>query len=362
MAKDVRPVRPGVVGGAFAGRPGKNFKLNDRPAALPVHRTQTIGTGVAPAYNDHAFVLRRNEVSVGNVVAFTPFVLEGQEFHCEADALQFASGYLKISRSGGTTGQKDRIEFAAQLLNRHIDSDIRVGAEHDAFFQHDIQPPVKNLFLHLEFGYPVTQEAPNSVVSFVHRHPVSRLIQLSCRGQSCRSVSDDRYGFSCTPHRPARPDDAFLKRAIDDRDFDVFDSDGIGISSDHAGTLAGCGAEAACKLGKVVRRQKTQQRFLPLPSINEIIPVRNDVSQWTALMTEGNAAVHATRRLGLEFVFRKFLVDLVPVLDPLLNRPAFETNSSDFKKAFRITHTVPLRTSLPLAPSSVPALFDSREA
>ena len=78
--------------------------MNDRPAALPVHRAQTIGTGIAATDNDDALVLRRNEVGIGNVVAFTSFVLEGQEFHGEVDALQFASGYLKISRSGGTTG------------------------------------------------------------------------------------------------------------------------------------------------------------------------------------------------------------------------------------------------------------------
>src|SRR5262249_9468464 len=173
---------------------------------------------------------------------------------------------------------------------------------------------------------------------------MARLIQLSGRSQSCWTRSHDSYGLPSPFRRPAGTNDAFLEGTIDDRDLDVLDGYRVGVDSQYARSFARRRTEAARELGKVVGCEKPQQRFLPLPAVDQVIPVGNNVSKRTTLVTERNAAIHASRGLSFKLVLRKFFVDFLPVVDPFLNRPAFKTNSRKFKKTCRVTHVVPSRT------------------
>ena len=83
----------------------------------------------------------------------------------------------------------------------------------------------------------------------------------------------------------------------------------------------GAGQIASGEFREVVGGVKPLDGFLPLTAVDQVVPVRNDVAERTTLMAEGNAAVHAARCLRLQLVFRKVLVDFLPVVDALL-RPA----------------------------------------
>src|SRR5437667_318337 len=50
---NLRPFRPGIVGGAFHGRPGENLDLHQTSAAVTHGRADAVGAGVAAADHDH---------------------------------------------------------------------------------------------------------------------------------------------------------------------------------------------------------------------------------------------------------------------------------------------------------------------
>ena len=121
---------------------------------------------------------------------------------------------------------------------------------------------------------------------------MSCLIQLGGGCQSGGTGTDDSDGLSGSLRWPAGSDDPFLKRTIDDRDFDILDGHRIGIDSQDARSFAGCGAKPACKFGEIVRREEPQQRLLPLIAVNEIVPVRNDIPERTTLVAERDTTIH----------------------------------------------------------------------
>src|SRR6185369_9664460 len=93
--------------------------------------------------------------------------------------------------------------------------------------------------------------------------------------------------------RNLRFDPAFAKRAVDDRDLDLFDCDGIGVDAEDARAFARRRANPSCELREVVGREQAADRLLPAVAINEIVPVGNNISERTALMTERHTAIHA---------------------------------------------------------------------
>src|SRR5262249_56682161 len=54
--EDVRPLRPGVRGGARVGRARNDLELVHALAALAMHGAQAVGAGVAAADDDHMLV------------------------------------------------------------------------------------------------------------------------------------------------------------------------------------------------------------------------------------------------------------------------------------------------------------------
>src|SRR5262245_16047661 len=277
------------------------------------------------------------------------------------DALELSPGDGQVAGSRGAAGQEDRIEFALKFIDRYVRTDVGVGVEHDAFFAHQVEPPVENILLHFEFGNAVSQESADTIGALENGDPVPRLIQLSgrCKSRGARSNNGNRFA---RPHfRTAGPDDSFFESAIDDGDFDVFDRHRIGIDPENARPFARRRADPAGKLREVIRCEKSIERFLPLAFVDEVVPVGNDVSERAALMAERNAAIHASRSLRLKLVFRELLVDLLVVVDSLRDRTAFKIYSADFQKARRITHVAPSRTSWLPAPSA-PGRADNRAA
>jgi hypothetical protein len=106
---------------------------------------------------------------------------------------------------------------------------------------------------------------------------------------------------------------------IDDGKLDGLDGDGVVVDPQHAGALAWSGAKRAGELGEVVGGVEPDDGLLPFVPVDEVVPVGNEVAERTALMAEGNAAVHAPRALLAELVGRPRQHDLPPVPQPLLH-------------------------------------------
>src|SRR6266581_3704115 len=109
-------------------------------------------------------------------------------------------------------------------------------------------------------------------------------------------------------------DPAFLPATIDDGAFDRLDGDRIVVDVQRAGRLARCGADAAGEFWKVIGRVKRPQRGLPLVTIDQVVPVRDQVVDRTAGVTEWDAAIHAARRLCGELWLRQRLEKFFPGL------------------------------------------------
>jgi hypothetical protein len=58
-----------------------------------------------------------------------------------------------------------------------------------------------------------------------------------------------------------------------------------------------------------------------MASVDEVVPVRNDVAERTAVVTKGDAAIHAASALKLELIVREFFVELAIVLQPFFDGP-----------------------------------------
>src|SRR5690242_3728119 len=116
--------------------------------------------------------------------------------------------------------------------------------------------------------------------------------------------------------RHMRLDPAFLPRTVDNRTLDRFDRDGIVVDVQRAGSLAWGWADAASELWEVVGGMQHPDRVLPLMPIDQIVPVRDQVVDRTALVAERDAAIHATRCLLGQLVLRQLLQELRPRLAP----------------------------------------------
>ena len=209
------------------------------------------------------------------------------------DALQLAPGYGQIARPRGSAGQDDRVELAAQFVDRHVDADVRAGLEHDPFLGQQVDAPIEDALLELELGNAVAEQAADPVGALEDRDPVARQIELRRCGEASRSRPDDGHPFAGADDRRTRRDPPFIEGAIDDRHFDRFDRHRIAIDAEHAGAFAGRRAQPSRELGEVVGRVQALDRRLPSIAIDQVVPVRDQVAERAAAVAERNAAVHA---------------------------------------------------------------------
>jgi hypothetical protein len=109
----------------------------------------------------------------------------------------------------------------------------------------------------------------------------------------------------------------------------------------HAGRLARGGTEPSGELGKVVGCVQPFECDAPLVVIDEVVPLRNQVAQRTGVVTERDAAVHASAGLFAGRVLALRFVDLVPVCEAQLDRSALGRQALALKKSRWLTHERP---------------------
>ena len=103
------------------------------------------------------------------------------------NALQIAARHRQVTRARGAAGQHERIELGAKLVHRHVDADVTAGAKGDAFFAQDLEPPVEQSLLQLEFRNAVAQQAAHSVGALEDRDEMAGPVQLIGGREACRA-------------------------------------------------------------------------------------------------------------------------------------------------------------------------------
>src|SRR5262249_60700699 len=113
------------------------------------------------------------------------------------------------------------------------------------------------------------------------------------------------------------------------------------VDPEHARALARRRAETAGPLREVVRRVQAVERLTPVVLVDQVVPVRDDVPERTALVAERDAAVHAPRSLLREVLDRVGQVVLAPVPQPLGDGPRRRFLTLDLEEAGDLTHWSP---------------------
>src|SRR5262249_26076835 len=147
-------------------------------------------------------------------------------------------------------------------------------------------------------------------------------VELLGAGQARGARADNRHFFARALRRWLGDDPTLGEGAFDNRVLDVLDRNRRLVNPQDAGFFAGGRTEPAGEFGKIVCGVHPADPLLPLAAINEVVPVGDDVPQGAAGVAEGDAAIHAASTLLHQFEHRERLVDFLPVLDALVDRPA----------------------------------------
>src|SRR5262249_24491061 len=232
------------------------------------------------------------------------------------------------------------------------------GMEASTLRAHLRQPPVEMALLHPELGNPVPQEPADAVVPLVHRDRVPGPGELLCAGQARRARAHNGDGLARRARRWPWRDVAVLPGPVGDDGLDVLDRHRGLADGQHAGRLAGGGAEPPGELGKVVGGVQPLARGRPVASPDEIVPFRDEVPQRTAVVTERDAAVHAASCLRPDDRQQASpVVDLVPVPHPLLDGAAGTVLARGCEEALWVSHGALQRQKGDLGPDD--AVLDS---
>ncbi len=335
---DVRVLGPRVVGRALVGRPRQDLHLVDRARALAVYGAEAIRARVAAAQDDHALVARRDEVRLRDEVALAAPVLEGEVLHGEVDAVELAPRDRQVARVAGAARQQERVVLLPQALRVHVDTHVGARHEPDALRPHLLEAAVEDALLHLELGDAVAQQAPDPVGALEDGDVVARAAKLLGGGQAGGPGPHDGDALAGPDGRGLGSDPALGERAVDDRQLDRLDRDGIVVDPEDARPFARGGAERAGELREVVRRVEAVDRLPPVVPVDQVVPVGDEVPERAALVAEGDAAVHAPGRLLLELRHRPGQEHLPPVAEPLGDRPVGLLVPCELEEAGDLAH------------------------
>src|SRR5262249_20811232 len=164
-----------------------------------------------------------------------------------------------------------------------------------------------DVLFHLEVGNAVDEQAARLAALLVDVHFVADAGELLGGGEPGRPRSDDRDPLAGPPFGRLGRDPTLLERPVGDGALDRLDGDRLVVDVERAGGLTRRRAHAARYLRKVIGRMQVERRRLPLVAIDEIVPVGDLVVHRAAVVTVGNAAVHAARGLLFHLFFRQWL-------------------------------------------------------
>ena len=89
------------------------------------------------------------------------------------------------------------------------------------------------------------------------------------------------------------------------------------VDAQYTGTFTGGRTYPSCKFREVVGRAEYFVCLMPAFPVHGIVKLWYDISQGASAMAEGDAAVHASRCLFVEFLWLERFYKFIVVLNPL---------------------------------------------
>ena len=129
-------------------------------------------------------------------------VLLRQEVHGEMDAVELAARHGEIAGMLGAAGEQHGVIVALELLDGEIAADMDVAMEGDAFGLHLLDAALDDIFLHLEVGDAVAEQAAGIGVLLIDMHVVAGAGELLRGGEPGGTGADDRPR-ACRSSSPA---------------------------------------------------------------------------------------------------------------------------------------------------------------
>ena len=105
----------------------------------------------------------------------------------------------------------------------------------------------------------------------------------------------------------------------------------------------GAGQILPGNLWEIVGCVQTAHSFFPAAAINQVIPIGNDVVDWTARVAERYSAIHAAGSLLLLLFLWKRAVDFHPVVDTFYDGTPLRQLARKLHESSRFTHVAPAR-------------------
>jgi hypothetical protein len=194
-----------------------------------------------------------------------------------------------------------------------------MGAEGNTLGLHLLHASVDQMFLHLEVRDPVAEQSTDAAFTLKDRHVVAGARQLLGGGQTCGSGSNDGDCLPGLCFRRTGFHPSLLPGAFDNLLLDLLDGDRITIDVQDAGLFARRRTNPTGKLRKVIGGVQAIDRIGPSTPEDQIVPVRDDISERATGMAKGNAAIHATRSLFAHLALRMLALQLTIVFQPVLD-------------------------------------------
>ena len=339
----------GLLGARSAGGLGHDFQLGDAGAAVADGGAHTVGARVAAA-DDHDILARSGDVIHAGSAVQHRLSVGGEELHGEVNALEVAPFDGEIAGTGRAGAENHRVKVVDQRCGGEIFANFGVADEGDALgFQH-LQAAHHHLFLvQLHIGDAVHEQTTGAIAALIHRHPMASGIKLSRSGEASGTGTDDRDLLPCPLAGWGGRNPACFPTLFSDGIFDVFDGDGGLDDAQYAGAFAGRGADPSSEFGEIVGFVEAIKGILPATPVDQVVPLGDQVVDgataggavhFHARMTEGGAAVHAARALGLQVFFGHVQVKFIPVADAIAGGDFGRHLAQKFHKASWFSHDV----------------------
>src|SRR5258707_13693946 len=238
------------------------------------------------------------------------------------DALKVPACQRKISRPCRAAAKNNRINLFRKLFGVIVRAHVYTRRNPDAFRGHQIEAPLDLGLLQFHVGNSVHQQPAGPIRALEDHHQVAGAIELTRARESSGTRTNHGYVLACAHSRRLRHYPARVESSINDGLLDGLDRHRRIADAEHARSFAGRRANAARELREIVGLVQTIERFTPLTTIDKIIPLRNQVIDWTAgrgtvndlaRMAERHAAVHAPGALLSQRRLWHVLMELLPI-------------------------------------------------
>ncbi len=317
-------------------------EVRDGQRLLAVRRADAVRAGIAATENNDVLALRGQLVD--DHIAGTDAVLLYEVLHGEMHPGEVPAGNGEVARLERARRHHHGVVTRPQLVPGDVHPDVHARAEPCSLGLHLLEPGLEMLLLHLEVRDPVAQEAADAVVPLEDGDRVAGAGELLRRREPGRAGAHDRDGLTGEALRRMRLDPVVREGLIDDRHLDLLDRDGRLVDGEHAGALTGRGAQPPGEFREVVRGMKPLDRLATLAAPHEVVPLRDEVAERAAVMTERDAAVHAAPGLLARRGRVPLLVDLFPVHEPKRDRATCrKLPLSSLQESLGISHRSPPR-------------------